>query len=459
MDFAQNYKNLLKRMKYKKDTGKIEHNNLTKSPLIPFRSRADRADYSKGFKCILGEFARIELNKKWIDDSKINEIIGDIVKNPQVEIEEGCDEYLEKILKEYLFNDNNELNILNPYLFLYIPLSQNAHATGEKEIALFLRDIFCRDNDELKDFFSETTSTHGFINLILNNIAPLEDETRESKYIPILSNIVELFNEDISFALNDETFLINNIGVILSYYYFFYISQLILKLNKFYDESIGDIEQLYFLLDWESVSKNRKTITHGYDYLDTNADYFAAKSSVVDQLNILFGGEYCLLGDIYNKYLNLDSNSQKEFLKNLKKWVAIYHKARGYDEIELPDDFKELIDILTEDLNGDKGIDNEIRTSRYPLNLRELCEAFFVKNRGRYGPVFNVNRELLLAISALCVKEEKIKLNQLFVEYEKRGLYFDRYSKEEIEIFLTDLNLIDKKSDSGDAKYVKSTIL
>ena len=40
-------------------------------------------------------------------------------------------------------------------------------------------------------------------------------------------------------------------------------------------------------------------------------------------------------------------------------------------------------------------------------------------------------------------------------EYEKRGLFFDRYSKEEIIKLLTKLNLIDKKSDSGDAQYVK----
>ena len=58
-------------------------------------------------------------------------------------------------------------------------------------------------------------------------------------------------------------------------------------------------------------------------------------------------------------------------------------------------------------------------------------------------------------MTALCVKDKKIRLNQLFEEYEKRGLFFDRYSKEEIIKLLTKLNLIDKKSDSGDAQYVK----
>ena len=44
---------------------------------------------------------------------------------------------------------------------------------------------------------------------------------------------------------------------------------------------------------------------------------------------------------------------------------------------------------------------------------------------------------------------------RLFKEYEKRGIYLDGTSKEYLQEFFTKLNLIDKKSDSGDAQYVK----
>ena len=84
-----------------------------------------------------------------------------------------------------------------------------------------------------------------------------------------------------------------------------------------------------------------------------------------------------------------------------------------------------------------------------------MAKKFFLKRRGSYGYILNLNRDILLIMTALCVKDKKIRLNQLFEEYEKRGLFFDRYSKEEIIKLLTKLNLIDKKSDSGDAQYVK----
>ena len=43
----------------------------------------------------------------------------------------------------------------------------------------------------------------------------------------------------------------------------------------------------------------------------------------------------------------------------------------------------------------------------------------------------------------------------MFKEYEKRGVYLDRTSKEILQEYFAKLNIIDKKSDSGDAQYVR----
>lgn len=457
MDFSQNYENLLKHMNYKHDEKKVTHNNFKSSPLLPFQTRhPERVKFDNGFNSIIGEFARIELNKEWVDNFDINQLISSIINNNSVNVD-GGEKHLEILLKQYLFNDKNELNILNPFLFLYIPLSDNKQATGEKDIALFLRDIFSQNNDELADFFKKDNSNHAIVNLILSNIAELNYRETGVKYKSLLPNIVDLFTQDINFAINYENFLIKDISNILSYYYFFYVSQLILKLNRDYDESVGEVEELFYLLDWESVSRNRKTVTgYGWDLLKNKSNHLAAKISVVDQLNILFGMEnYSFLGDIFNEYDELPVAEQEEFIKYLKKWVYDYRIARGFEEITLPDDFKMLTKILYESLDDEKGIGAEIRTSRYPLNLEEVTKSFFAKGRGKYGYVLNISRDMLLTITSLCVKDKHIKLKQLFAEYEKRGLYFDYYSQMEIENFLTKLNLIDKKSDGGDAKYVK----
>lgn len=467
MDFSDNYNNVLNQLNVKIDTKKLKHNINKNTALLPFQSREpERVIFENGFYRILGEFARIELGKKWDNNLNVenlfNEIEEDEIEN-KVEIEEGSEEYLKKLIKEYLFNEKDELVILNPYLFLYIPLSNNKRSKGQHEIALFFRDIFSKDNEKLREFFTNKETNHTFIKFILNYIPSLPNEDTPVKYVKKLDSIVDLFSEDINFAVDNTEFLIENINKIFAYYYFFYISQLILKLNKEFDTDDNEIDDLYFLLDWEKASKNRKTIKKGYKFLKEKNTSTFTRVCLIDQLNTLTGNNGYLQYDILNFYNDLNYESKKSLLYYLKKWTATYQYVQNFDdnkdsiedyETTLPNDFKDLVNILFETMNGEKGISKETK-SRYALNLEEIGKKYFLKRRGSYGYVFNIDRDMLLVITALCVKNKKIKLGQLFKEYERRGLFFDRYSKKEIVDFLNKLNLIDKKSDSGDAQYVK----
>ena len=166
----------------------------------------------------------------------------------------------------------------------------------------------------------------------------MNDKETPVKYKSVLDNIVDLFNEDIEYAINYENFLINDISNIFAYYYFFYTSQLVLKLNDGVTTSIDDVEPLYYLLDWEiGANKNRKTLKgYGWDLLKYKSYNLAAWISVVDQLNILFGvDDYCLLGDIYEAFNQLSLHDQEEFLKYFKMWIKDYSDARGLEDIIL----------------------------------------------------------------------------------------------------------------------------
>lgn len=70
--------------------------------------------------------------------------------------------------------------------------------------------------------------------------------------------------------------------------------------------------------------------------------------------------------------------------------------------------------------------------------------------------MLNLTERDVIFLTKLSLKnEEKIRLNDLYKEYEYRGIHLDNASKEFLQEFFTKLNLIDKKSDSGDAQYVK----
>ena len=93
---------------------------------------------------------------------------------------------------------------------------------------------------------------------------------------------------------------------------------------------------------------------------------------------------------------------------------------------------------------------------KYVNKLIEFYRSRWLKNRKKSGLVFNLTERDIIFLTKLSIQnEERIRLIDLFKEYEKRGVYLDNSSKILLQEFFTKLNMLDKKSDSGDAQYVK----
>lgn len=70
--------------------------------------------------------------------------------------------------------------------------------------------------------------------------------------------------------------------------------------------------------------------------------------------------------------------------------------------------------------------------------------------------MLNLSEKTLIFLTKICVKDlEALRLNDVFGEFERRGVFLDNLSKDQAALYFEKLNLIEKKSDSGDAKYVK----
>lgn len=103
------------------------------------------------------------------------------------------------------------------------------------------------------------------------------------------------------------------------------------------------------------------------------------------------------------------------------------------------------------------GISNEIN-SRYQKAFQAIVSKFFRKHGGSLGTILSLSQEHLLMLIAVSITEDRIELKQLWTELEKRGVWLDFHSKEEVVKVLDKLNYMEKKSDSGDAQYVKSIL-
>ncbi|WP_298500865.1 DNA phosphorothioation-dependent restriction protein DptG [uncultured Methanobrevibacter sp.] len=448
------YEGNLEELKKQCSNSKIFYHKINiNSPILPFITDSrNQTHFDNGFENIMGEFARISSDKSLNKDFSITNISNDLLLD-NIQIEENIGDYLKIIIDEYLLNDNN-FKILHPFLFLYIEKTQGARSNNETEIARFIRDVFFKDIENFNDLFNNEEICNVAVKLILNNIQELPEKITYPKYISCLSFVVDIFREDLEFIKENMGFLLNNIYEIFAFYYFYYCSQLILKLNQPFDKvDLNNPSIIYYLLDWEKASKSRKSINEGRNILKEANKSLFVNMNLLEHINILAGTHgffICQINDLIK-----ESKNEKEFLAILREWIKYYDNVHSVGKYIDYDNFEDLISLLKNELQS--AIKNQQKTS-FTFNLNNIGKKYFLKRRGQYGYALNITKDFLYLITALCVKEDKIKLNDLFKEYERRGLFFDRYSKEEIVNLLNTWNLIDKKSDSGDAQYVKSIL-
>ena len=448
------YEENLEKLKQKTGSKVFKHYINVNSPILPFRvNRVDQTQFTNGFDGIIGDFSRILFNKKLPDEFNIENILQNVFLNNDISYSEN-NEYLKLIIRDYLEKDDSNINILHPYLFLYINKTLQKRADNEHEIATFFRDVFFKDIDDFIEIYN-VSADNVIVKLILENIPELSDEKTGYKYLSSLNFIVDVFKEDIEFILDKPNFIINNLSDIFAFYYFYYCSQMVLKLNQSLDEiNLEAPTSMYYLLDWEKASKNRRAISNGYGIIINVQKITYTKMIIIEQINTLVGTNGLFPSQISDLMENEVIN-KSEFIKSLNGWVKYYCEKQNLDYYVYSDDFEDLLEILNKSISESLVLQQK---NSYAMNLTNVALKYFIKRRGKYGYVLNLAKDFLYLITALCVKKDKIKLNDLFKEYERRGLFFDRYSKEEIINLLNTWNLIDKKSDSGDAQYVKSIL-
>ena len=90
----------------------------------------------------------------------------------------------------------------------------------------------------------------------------------------------------------------------------------------------------------------------------------------------------------------------------------------------------------------------------------EFAQKNFGKRRGTLGYTLGVDENYIIMFTQIILRANKgkIKLSFLYDEFERRGLLFDRESRKKIAELLEKMNLLEKRSDSGDTQYVKSIL-
>lgn len=444
-----------------KDNG-LTHSQGNQFKLLPYA--ANEKTLVSNFDGVIGSFSRIASDKELKSEFNVTAFIENVVDKIG-DFETGSSKEVFKDIVQTMFINEDGLVNFDIKTINYI-----ASSNSDEKIAKFLYSIFF--DEELKAIIRKhyCRETENILNkLVLEALPELKDKKHpDENYQCYLPFIKELFAKDFKFLIENEELYKNSLKRFLEFYYFFYVSQLAMKLNKFEKADSTKADTIYFTLGWESTSKNRTAYRLGWENVKAYVNTLFSHAITLEFLNHHGLEEQLGYSELYSVYNSLD---QWNLANDLEKLCENYISRRkdgiawnnfsvkrgnsGNKAFDKVYKLYEAVEFQFDSKNSTRGRANQAYNNWFVKFVHEN----FSKKRGALGYNLNLNEEDIILMTKLCINNnEKLKLNLLFEEFEKRGMFFDRDSKLKIVQLYEKLNLLEKKSDSGDAQYVRSVL-
>ena len=443
------------------DAMRLTHKPDGAFKLFPFKaSGKTQAPIVMNLEDVVSGFFREVLGKKTevVDFDSLCEAILE-----EVEVDEDDLDYFKDMIQS-LFFEGNDFVANNLGLYPYQTVINNKSA---ENLAHFLYSVLGITEEDCK-LIEEAKDKYRF-----NVLEDMVIQTMETKkvseadvkepYFCIKTDVQAKFRQDFYFMLKSGMTSLEDLSNLFSIYYFYYVSQACITLDHFCDGVRDDMVEFYFALDWEKVSKNRLCCNSGWEKLQASISHMfshAITLEILNQTELDKKWDYIAFKEYIDEHPYEDMQIAEQIRKAESTYCSYVGDYKKFDEIgfqisktETERAIKHLFRCVeAQFLETERKRANQFYNEKYS----EFCKNRWVKNRKKSGLVLNLTERDIIFLTKISLKnEEKIRLNDLYKEYEYRGIYLDNTSKEYLQEFFTKLNLIDKKSDSGDAQYVK----
>ena len=445
--------------------------------LLPFDSRnASAYDKKCGLQGITGEFFRLWDNDgtKPIENFEESALdpVADYLYNQKQMPQEQVTEFRE-MMKDIMFIDGN-LNITDSSFLKFLPLipsderitekEKNKYIDGQRKLSNYIFSMLPDDKNYNKGNHPPKNLFSRILQEALVNDVNISDEVKKHEYT-ILPYIKDSFVKDISWILEqEESVKVKYIHLLIHFYICYAVTQALVAINqKTYKP---EPYPFYFILSSEKVSITHDAVVRGWSHYFpiSTLDKVYGKSQALDILNSVLGGEIGFYNDVYEKLEETPFDENREACNELlnsyqeEKRYALEHRSserqvlEKFEKIDIDvQSYKEFVCILERLCVGLQS-PSYIRMKKKVI---DLLSVRFLQNRTRSGYVLSLDNEMLTFLIALFTKGEKTKLEKLYKIFNSYGIFFNRGSRLAIEDYLLKLNLLDRKSDSGEAQYVK----
>ncbi|WP_249870849.1 DNA phosphorothioation-dependent restriction protein DptG [Oceanobacillus saliphilus] len=441
--------------------GKYTFRRRSVTYVLPLPTREpERAKFERGYSAITGGVIR-KVNGKNVHVESNDDIIEDIVASGKFQDEESktlFTHFLKDQVKELKEGKITSLSQLER-----IPLTDNVkEQKGEIDLIHFFFDTFIRDNaEQIKEILQHHDDSDLITEILDLSVSDSAKQKKSSNYYHCLfPELKEQFIRDLENLAKNPSFLVGNLSMLFVHYTFVAMSQLILQTNKVTAFNQDELQPVYYILQWEKAAKWRDSYRYGNKMLLNEIDGFFAHEHALNILgmNTFSKENNQFYHDLKEKLREAGPEAEKQFIESIYSWLSEVYQVNTNIDVEKYTENKTL-DVAFQDIIAAirKGVSNEVN-SRYYKAFEAIISKFFRKHGGSLGTILSLSQEQLLLLVAVSITKDRIELKQLWEELEKRGVWLDHHSKEEVVKVLDKLNYMEKKSDSGDAQYVKTIL-
>ena len=182
----------------------------------------------------------------------------------------------------------------------------------------------------------------------------------------------------------------------------------------------------------------------------------------LDIINGLFGKSIGFYNDVYNELQKIEFSDDVK--SKLEEVLTAYQRdkrkqlsSRENANFPFPDEINTEVNSYGEFIEKLACLCTTLQSKEYEskmkIRINNIMKIRLLSTR-RGREVLNLDDEMLFFLMAMISKGKRMRLEDLYAGFGNYGILFDFETKNAIESYLLKLNLLERKSDSGEAQYV-----
>tara|TARA_R110002096_G_scaffold262432_2_gene455953 strand:- start:308 stop:1732 length:1425 start_codon:yes stop_codon:yes gene_type:complete len=403
-----------------------------------------------------------------------------LIEKVCLEVSSDCEPDFRSVLRDSYFDrDNGGLRRFCTESLLCLTHPSNSHkknVTSLDALGEFFAEIFITD-DEKGQLKSVGQGELHLLDQEMQKALQIKDQPRASNSVPVRryfeSELIASFRKDIASLSRNSSTLLAHVDVVVRIYLFHYITEVVRHLSATVRSLPGKIEDeelrgLYYILEGERSSSSRLSVTNGWASVrDVFSDVFS-HINCLEVLNHIRVSDQDALD-----YADIAGNETEEMLAAVKQVARDFAStasswrkgafSRGEDllnGIEKADSSAAAVTELWKWINFEiKNTGRDRIWKDVGKWFEEFAYGSLLQQRGRVGYLAILPLRYLHLLVFLAVKasgQERIRLKEFWSALLQRGFRFDETTKGAVVENLESIGILETRSDSGDARYVRS---